>query len=115
LRLRVALGDHLGIGITTLSIGQAYVQKGQWTEALDSLSRALAGVRESGNREAEWRALTVRAQTFRVIDRPDRARADLIEALALSEQLSDTIGASEVRQALRELPDAAGFSADRRS
>ena len=115
LRLRVALGDHLGIGITTLSIGQAYVQKGQWTEALESLSEGLAGARESGNREAEWRALTVRAQTYRVIDRPDRARADLIEALALSEQLSDTIGASEVRQALRELPDAAGFSADRRS
>jgi tetratricopeptide (TPR) repeat protein len=115
LRLRVALGDHLGIGITTLTIGQAYAQKGQWAEALDSLGRALAGARESGNREAEWRALTVRAQLFRVIDRPDQARADLIAALALSEQISDTIGASEVRQALRELPDAAGFSADRRS
>ena len=77
LQLRQALGDHLGIGVTTLSIGQVYAEAGRTDDALEWLTAAHAA------------------------GRAGEARADLLAALELSESVGDADGADEVRGPLR--------------
>ncbi|MEU7575151.1 BTAD domain-containing putative transcriptional regulator [Micromonospora sp. NPDC049240] len=103
LRLRQEIGDELGLGITILTIGQAYARSGRYRQAYGWLDRALTAARDTGNREAEWRVLTVRAKVHRDTGQQLTARDDLHHALAISEQTGDAIGADEVRRALTAL------------
>ncbi|MEW2444498.1 tetratricopeptide repeat protein [Micromonospora marina] len=103
LRLRREIGDELGLGITILTIGQAYARSGRYRQAYGWLDRALTAARDTGNREAEWRVLTVRAKVHRDTGQQLTARDDLHLALAISEQTGDAIGADEVRRALTAL------------
>ncbi|MEU6075467.1 BTAD domain-containing putative transcriptional regulator [Micromonospora sp. NPDC047074] len=103
LRLRKELGDELGLGITILTIGQAYARNSQHRQAYTWLGRALTAARATGNREAEWRVLTVRAEVHRATGQQLAAREDLHLALAISEQIGDVTGAHELRRALTEL------------
>ncbi|MEU1810651.1 AfsR/SARP family transcriptional regulator [Micromonospora aurantiaca (nom. illeg.)] len=103
LRLRRELRDELGLGITMLTIGQAHARGGRCQQAYEWLGTALTTVRATGNREAEWRVLTVRADVHRAAGRAAAARDDLHLALALSEQIGDANGAREVRSVLAGL------------
>lgn len=103
MRLRRTVADELGLGITMLTIGQVHARNDDRPQAYRWLGDALELARRTGNREAEWRALTVRAEVHRADGRPDRARADLAAALALSEHIRDRAGIDQVRRALAAL------------
>ena len=108
LRLRRGLDDQLGIGITTLTIGQVFAHDRRYPEALDWLGRALAGAREHGNREAEWRALMVRADVHVALGDAAAAHQDLAAALAVGEQIGDPAISAQARQALDDLATRSG-------
>lgn len=104
LRLREESGDDFGLAITMLTIGQAYARDGRHQQAYPWLEKALAALRATGNREAEWRVLIVRAEIQRTTGRLDAARDSLHLALAISQQFG-VAGAEEVRRRLAELDD----------
>ncbi|MGC4897326.1 AfsR/SARP family transcriptional regulator [Micromonospora sp. DT31] len=105
LRLREESGDTFGLAITILTIGQAYARGGRYRQAYTWLEKALTAIRATGNREAEWRVLIVRAEVHRTTGRLDAARDGLHLALALSQEIGDVSGAQEVRRTLAELDD----------
>jgi DNA-binding SARP family transcriptional activator len=101
--LRRTVADELGLGITMLTIGQVHARNDDRAQAYRWLGDALGVARRTGNREAEWRALTVRADVHRADGRADRARDDLVAALTLSEHVRDDAGIDQVRRALAAL------------
>ncbi|WP_433393120.1 BTAD domain-containing putative transcriptional regulator [Micromonospora sp. KLBMP9576] len=103
LQLRKELGDELGLAITILTIGQVYARNKQHRQAYVWLDRALVATRATGNREAEWRVLTVRAEVHRATGQRLAAREDVYLALAISEDIGDVSGAHDLRRTLAEL------------